>query len=204
MIKLYHLPKTRSVRIIWLLEELGLDYEVEVLTADTKSAPAFLQISPLSKVPAIEDGDLVLTESVAIVQYVLSEYGQGRLHPPADSKEYAQFLQWLNFGEATLMQPITEVIVNKLFRPEEHKHQFSIEQGTQIFADMARVIDSVLVNSDYLVGDDFTAADIVNGYSLNIADMLGLISAIDGVEHLRGYIDRLRSREAFKKIADYN
>ena len=102
------------------------------------------------------------------------------------------------------MQPITEIIVNKLFRPEEHKHQFSIEQGTQIFADMARVIDSVLANSDYLVGDDFTAADIVNGYSLNVADMLGLISAIDGVEHLRGYIDRLRSREAFKKIADYN
>ena len=204
MIKLYHLPKTRSVRIIWLLEELGLDYEVEVLTADTKSAPAFLQISPLSKVPAIEDGDLVLTESVAIVQYILSEYGQGRLHPPTDSKEYAQFLQWLNFGEATLMQPITEIIVNKLFRPEEHKHQFSIEQGTQIFADMARVIDSVLANSDYLVGDDFTAADIVNGYSLNVADMLGLISAIDDIAHLRCYIDRLRSREAFKKIADYN
>ena len=204
MIKLYHLPRTRSVRIIWLLEELGLDYEVEILTGDTKSAPAFLKISPFGKVPAIEDGDLVLTESVAIVQYILSEYGQGRLHPPVDSKEYAQFLQWLNFGEATLMQPIAEVIVNKLFRPEEHQHQFSIDNGTKNFSDMARVIDGVLANSDYLVGDAFTAADIVTGYSLNVADMLGLISAIDGIAHLRDYIDRLRSREAFKKIADYN
>lgn len=204
MIKLYHLPRTRSVRIIWLLEELGLDYEVEVLTGDTKSAPAFLKISPFGKVPAIEDGDLVLTESVAIVQYILSEYGQGRLHPPVDSKEYAQFLQWLNFGEATLMQPIAEVIVNKLFRPEEHQHQFSIDNGTKNFSDMARVIDGVLANSDYLVGDAFTAADIVTGYSLNVADMLGLISAIDDIAHLRDYIDRLRSREAFKKIADYN
>lgn len=204
MIKLYHIPRTRSVRIIWLLEELGLDYEVEVLTGDTKSAPAFLKISPFGKVPAIEDGDLVLTESVAIVQYILSEYGQGRLHPPVDSKEYAQFLQWLNFGEATLMQPIAEVIVNKLFRPEEHQHQFSIDNGTKNFSDMARVIDGVLANSDYLVGDAFTAADIVTGYSLNVADMLGLISAIDGIAHLRDYIDRLRSREAFKKIADYN
>ena len=204
MIKLYHIPRTRSVRIIWLLEELGLDYEVEVLTGDTKSAPAFLKISPFGKVPAIEDGDLVLTESVAIVQYILSEYGKGRLHPPVDSKEYAQFLQWLNFGEATLMQPIAEVIVNKLFRPEEHQHQFSIDNGTKNFSDMARVIDGVLANSDYLVGDAFTAADIVTGYSLNVADMLGLISAIDDIAHLRGYIDRLRSREAFKKIADYN
>ena len=204
MIKLYHLPRTRSVRIIWLLEELGLDYEVEVLTGDTKSAPAFLKISPFGKVPAIEDGDLVLTESVAIVQYILSEYGKGRLHPPVDSKDYAKFLQWLNFGEATLMQPIAEVIVNKLFRPEEHQHQFSIDNGTKNFSDMARVIDGVLTNSDYLVGDDFTAADIVTGYSLNVADMLGLISAIDDIAHLRDYIDRLRSREAFKKIADYN
>ena len=204
MIKLYHLPRTRSVRIIWLLEELGLDYEVEVLTGDTKSAPAFLKISPFGKVPAIEDGDLVLTESVAIVQYILSEYGKGRLHPPVDSKDYAKFLQWLNFGEATLMQPIAEVIVNKLFRPEEHQHQFSIDNGTKNFSDMARVIDGVLTNSDYLVGDDFTAADIVTGYSLNVADMLGLISAINDIAHLRDYIDRLRSREAFKKIADYN
>tara|TARA_B100002003_G_C13988883_1_gene477904 strand:- start:295 stop:909 length:615 start_codon:yes stop_codon:yes gene_type:complete len=204
MIKLYHIPRTRSVRIIWLLEELGLDYEVEVLTGDTKSAPAFLKISPFGKVPVIEDGDLVLTESVAIVQYILSEYGQGRLHPPVDSKEYAQFLQWLNFGESTLMQPIAEVIVNKLFRPEEHKHQFSIDNGTKNFSDMARVIDGVLANSDYLVGDAFTAADIVTGYSLNVADMLGLISETDGIAHLRDYIDRLRSREAFKKIADYN
>ena len=204
MIKLYHLPRTRSVRIIWLLEELGLDYEVEVLTGDTKSAPAFLKISPFGKVPAIEDGDLVLTESVAIVQYILSEYGKGRLHPPVDSKDYAKFLQWLNFGEATLMQPIAEVIVNKLFRPEEHQHQFSIDNGTKNFSDMARVIDVVLANSDYLVGDAFTAADIVTGYSLNVADMLGLISAIDDIAHLRDYIDRLRSREAFKKIADYN
>ena len=204
MIKLYHLPRTRSVRIIWLLEELGLDYEVEVLTGDAKRAPAFLKISPFGKVPAIEDGDLVLTESVAIVQYILSEYGKGRLHPPVDSKDYAKFLQWLNFGEATLMQPIAEVIVNKLFRPEEHQHQFSIDNGTKNFSDMARVIDGVLANSDYLVGDAFTAADIVTGYSLNVADMLGLISAIDGIAHLRDYIDRLRSREAFKKIADYN
>ena len=204
MIKLYHLPRTRSVRIIWLLEELGLDYEVEVLTGDTKSAPAFLKISPFGKVPAIEDGDLVLIESVAIVQYILSEYGKGRLHPPVDSKDYAKFLQWLNFGEATLMQPIAEVIVNKLFRPEEHQHQFSIDNGTKNFSDMARVIDGVLANSDYLVGDAFTAADIVTGYSLNVADMLGLISAIDDIAHLRDYIDRLRSREAFKKIADYN
>lgn len=204
MIKLYHIPRTRSVRIIWLLEELGLDYEVEVLTGDAKSAPAFLKISPFGKVPAIEDGDLVLTESVAIVQYILSEYGQGRLHPPVDSKEYAQFLQWLNFGESTLMQPIAEVIVNKLFRPEEHQHQFSIDNGTKNFSDMARVIDGVLANSDYLVGDAFTAADIVTGYSLNVADMLGLISETDGIAHLRDYIDRLRSREAFKKIADYN
>jgi len=126
------------------------------------------------------------------------------LHPPVDSKEYAQFLQWLNFGESTLMQPIAEVIVNKLFRPEEHKHQFSIDNGTKNFSDMARVIDGVLANSDYLVGDAFTAADIVTGYSLNVADMLGLISETDGIAHLRDYIDRLRSREAFKKIADYN
>ena len=95
MIKLFHAKGSRSVRIIWLFEELGLDYELTPLDRG-KPNPYFVESSPFAKIPAIKDGDLLLSESVAIVQYILKKYGQGRLQPESDSNEYAYFLHRLN------------------------------------------------------------------------------------------------------------
>ena len=115
MIKIFHAPGSRSVRIIWLLEELGLDYELEVLKRGEVNE-AFIEASPFSKLPTIIDGEVVMSESVAIVQYILQKYGEGRLEPDHDSNQYAEYLQWLNFGESVLIDPIVSILINKVFR----------------------------------------------------------------------------------------
>ena len=97
MIKLFHAKGSRSVRIIWLFEELELDYELVRLERN-KPNPDFIKTSPFAKLPAIKDADLLLSESVAIVQYILMKYGEGRLQPETHSEDYAYYLHCLNFG----------------------------------------------------------------------------------------------------------
>ncbi|MFO7704634.1 MAG: glutathione S-transferase, partial [Halopseudomonas sp.] len=109
MIKLHHLNKSRSKRIIWLLEELGIEYQLIPYQRDTttRRAPAALKaINPLAKSPVIEDGDLVLTESGAIVDYLVSRYGADTLAPPTQTAEHARYVQWLHFAEGTAAYPL--------------------------------------------------------------------------------------------------
>ena len=165
MIKIFHVPGSRSVRIIWLLEELGLDYELEVLKRGEVNE-AFIEASPFSKLPTIIDGEVVMSESVAIVQYILQKYGEGRLEPDHDSNQYAEYLQWLNFGESVLIDPIVSILINKVFRPEEHRHEYSVQSAEKSFAKMIKTLNSIMEGRAYIMGDDFTAADIINGLSL--------------------------------------
>jgi glutathione S-transferase len=159
MIKLFHAKGSRSVRIIWLFEELGMDYQLDTVERG-KPNKAFGEASIFAKIPAIQDGDITLTESVAIIQYILQKYGGGGLQPSVDSDDYAMYLQWLNFGESTLIQPIVEILVNTMFRSEENRHQYSIDSGIQSFKKIAQSLDPVLSQQNYLLGSQFSAADI--------------------------------------------
>jgi len=198
MIKIFHAPGSRSVRIIWLLEELGLDYELEVLKRGEVNE-AFIEASPFSKLPTIIDGDIVMSESVAIVQYILQKYGDGRLEPDHDSNQYAEYLQWLNFGESVLIDPIVSILINKVFRPEEHRHEYSVQSAEKSFAKMIKTLNSIMEGRAYIMGDDFTAADIINGYTLRLADNLQLLPAEPGTENVVNYFKSLASREAYQK-----
>ena len=107
MLKVYHAPNTRSLRVIWLLEEMGLPYEREMVefTPANLQSPAYLAIHPLGKVPAIDDDGLILTESGAIVQYLLAKHPGSHLTPDIGTPAYGKYLQWLHFAEATVMPP---------------------------------------------------------------------------------------------------
>ena len=198
MIKLFHAKGSRSVRIIWLFEELGLDYELVVLERG-KPNPDFVEASPFAKLPAIKDEDLLLSESVAIVQYILMKYGEGRLQPEKDSNEYAYFLHWLNFGESTLILPIVDILKNTMFRPEEHRHKYTIDSAKESFIKLLKTMDPMLSQQNFLVGNEFTAADIINGYTLRLASNLELLNGADGTVNVCDYYKRLEERKAFQK-----
>ena len=200
MITLFHAPGSRSVRIIWLLEELGLEYKLETIKRGEINQ-AFIDANPFSKLPTIIDNNIVMSESVAIVQYILQKYGEGRLEPDHNSHEYAEYLQWLNFGESVLIDPIVSILINKIFRPEEHRHEYSIQSAEQSFAKTIKTLNSIMEGRTYIMGDDFTAADIINGYTLRLAD--NLKSASPETENVVGYFKSLQSRTAYQKaIAD--
>ena len=119
MITLYHAANTRSLRVLWLLNELGLEFELKTLpfTPDALKDPAYLKLNPFARVPALVDGDTGLFESGAILEYLLATYGNGRLMPDTDSAQYGVYLQWFHFAEATLMPPLsaTELLIGYVF-----------------------------------------------------------------------------------------
>src|SRR5512134_3426394 len=116
MIKLYHAPRTRSVRVLWLLEELGIPFGLETQEYRPPATP-FSQKTPFGKFPSLEDGDTVMFESGAIVEYLLERYGDGRLGPRAGEPGRGEFLQWVHFAEATLMPPLIEILRHTVLKP---------------------------------------------------------------------------------------
>ena len=171
--KLYHCKKSRSTRVLWLLQELGLDYELETLPFDPKAlkGPDYLEINPFGKVPVLVDGGVTMSESVAIVQYILDRYADGRLEPDRESPAYGKFLQWLHFGESTLMGAVAEVASHTVFLPEEQRNAHIAQRARGTVAHYAGVLDTELNGREYLVDNDFTAADIVVGYTLYVTDL---------------------------------
>lgn len=197
--KLYHCKGSRSTRVLWMLEELGLDYELETLPFDPKALQSvdYLELNPFGKVPVLVDHAVTMFESVAIIQYLLEHYADGRLEPPRKSPEYGRFLQWLHFGEATLMGPVTQVALHSMLLPESERQPAFVDAGKRTFQHYAKTLDSALEGQTYLVDDEFTAADIVVGYTLHVATQCGIVPA--DRRQLVAYHERLASRPAFRK-----
>ena len=133
--KVHHAPNSRSVRALWLLNELELPYDVEIYPQGDKSkrTPEYLKIHPLGRVPALEDKGVTIFESGAITQYVLSKYGNGRLLPTTDSPEYPMYLQWLHYAEGMIMPQINIIVVETIFLPEERRNQTNVDRATKLF-----------------------------------------------------------------------
>ncbi len=202
MMRLYHCSKSRSVRVLWLHEELGLPYELTEMPFDPKALQAadYLEVNPFGKVPVLVDGSLRMSESVAIIQYILDRYGDGRLEPDRDSDDYGRFLQWLHFGESTLMGPVAEMAMHRVFLPPEKRDAALAERGTRTFLHFAGILDKELGSHAYLVGSEFTAADIVVGYALFAMQNFGILPA-ELPAGVRAWYERLAARPAFQKAA---
>ena len=196
MIKLYHSPGTRSVRIYWLLEELGLRYEL-VTVPFTPHATPFSQPTPGGKVPVIQDGDLTMFESGAILEYILERYGEGRLAPPPGTPLRGPFLQWVHFAEATAMPPLGDIVRHTRFKPEAERIPAVVADARTRAAAVLGVLERALANRTYLLGGEFSGADIMTGYMLLAAKWFRLLT--DAYPNVTRYMTRLEARPAFQK-----
>ncbi|MBI2963295.1 MAG: glutathione S-transferase family protein [Deltaproteobacteria bacterium] len=196
MIKLYHAPLTRSIRIYWLLEELGVPYQLEVVQFAVGKTP-FAQRSPYGKVPAIEDGDLAMFESGAILEYVLERYGEGRLAPRPGTPQRGEFLQWVHFAEATAMPPLGDIVRHTIFKPEAERIAAVVEDARGRAAATFAVAERSLEGKDYLLGGEFSAADVMMGVTLLIARRFEVLDA--RTPNLLAYLARLEARPALQR-----
>jgi glutathione S-transferase len=171
MLKLFHVPGTRSARIIWLCEELGLPLDIEVVSfsPEFRMGTKWLKKNPVGKVPVLEDGELSMFESGAMVQYILDRYGKGRLQPVAGTLEHALYMQWSWFGEATFARPLGEIV--------NHRRNFDpeipavVEEMKSRALLCVKAVNNAVEGREFLLGG-FTAADIMVGYCLMLCDRL--------------------------------
>jgi glutathione S-transferase len=196
MIKLYHAQLTRSVRILWLLEELGIPYELATV-AFKPPRHSFEQDTPTGKFPVIEDDGLVISESGAILEYLIEKYGKGRLAPPVGSRDRGPYLQWVHFAEATAFPPIGDVARHTMFLPEAERIPQVAADGRVRAKNALDVLERALTGKQYVVGTELSGADVMMGYFLMAARMLGLV----GAEHanVSAYWERLAARPGLQK-----
>jgi glutathione S-transferase len=196
MVKLYHAPMTRSIRTYWLLEELGIPYELSLVTFTPPKVP-FSQPVPWGKLPAIEDDGVAMFESGAILEYLLERYGNGRLAPKAGTPERAAFLQWVHFAEATATPPLGDIVRHTIFKPEAERIPAVVEDARARVAACLAVVERALDGKDYLLGAEFSAADVMMGVTLLIARRLKAFD--DRYPKLAAYLARLEARPALRK-----
>jgi glutathione S-transferase len=199
MIKLYHARYTRSLRVRWLLEELGLPYELHRINFGKKEhkEPDYLAVHPLGRLPAMTDGDVAMFESGAMLQWILEKYGEGRLHPLPGSAESATYLQWFHFGEATHQPYLSTIAQHTAILPEEERIPALAEKAAEGAMDCNRMLNAHLSEHEYVAGDHFSAADIMVTYPLILSHLFGILPA-DGLPHLMAYYERVAARPAFQ------
>lgn len=195
MIELWHCPDARSFRPLWALEELGLAYELHVLPFPPRvRAPEYLAVNPLGTIPALRDGETFMTESAAILQYLVTRYGPTDLAVGPDDPAYGAWLNWLHFGEATLTFPQTLVLRYGTF--QKGRADAAAEDYAQWFLSRLRHVDRALQQGDWLCAGRFTAADISVGYALLLARHLQLSDHFSPA--IQAYWERLKARPAFQ------
>ncbi|WP_415402930.1 glutathione S-transferase family protein [Tateyamaria sp. SN3-11] len=200
MLKLYFAPKSRAVRAAWMLEELGLEYELisYALGDPAMRGPEFRAIHPMGRVPVLEDGDVRVMESGAILEYLITRHGDGRFRPAADSADYPAYLQWLHYAEGMLMPPVNSYMVETFFLPPERQSEVHAKRAKKLLGHMLGAVEDALEGRDYLAGD-FSAADIMTGSAVMSARTIGL--DFSDLPSLRAYIERLEARPAYQKAA---
>jgi glutathione S-transferase len=197
--KLYEFAFTRSIRVRWTLQELGVDFEpISVnLFAGEGFRPEFLKLNPAAKIPVLVDGDLVLTESAAIVLYLAEKY---RRFLPTDVRGRAEVNRWLLFTVTELEQPLWRIAKNKNLYPEEQRLAADIPLASEDFRRMADVAEKHMQGRTFVVGDDVTVADFVLAYTLDWANEVKLL---DRCPHLVAYMQRMYARpKAPNRIAE--
>tara|TARA_Y100000588_G_C14226430_1_gene913361 strand:+ start:1608 stop:2216 length:609 start_codon:yes stop_codon:yes gene_type:complete len=196
--KIHHAPNSRSTRALWLFNELDIPYEIEIYPLGDKSmrTPEYLKIHPLGRVPALEDGDVTIFESGAIVQYVLSKYGDGKMLPEAGSSDYPTYLQWLHYAEGMIMPQVNIIVVETLFLPEERRNQTNVDRAMKLLTRMLTAVDLHMKDREFLAGE-FSGADIMTGHACIVSGRLG--ADISDKPSVKAYIDRLEARPALQK-----
>ncbi len=198
MIKLYLTPNTRAGRVAWLLEELNMEYELEILpfTKEGLKSPEHRARHALGRVPVIEDGDISIFESGAIIQYILDKYDDKGLKPAIESNDYPYYLQWFHYCEGMVMPPMNQIVVQTVLLPPDRRDEAVLNQATNLLSKALKPVNEFLEGKDYLIGD-FSAADCMLGHSCFMSNRFGTVS--DEMQNIKRYISNIESRSAFQK-----
>ena len=214
MIVVHHLNNSRSQRVLWLLEELGLPYEIRHYQRDAQSMlapPELRQVHPLGKSPVITDGDITLAESGAILEYLVERHGGGRLVPPAGTPERVRYTYWMHYAEGSMMPPLLLKLV--FDQIEKAKMPFIAKPFARAIADKVKrsfihpqivrhlnYLEGELAERDWFAGDEFTAADIQMSFPLEAAQARGGLD--HGRPRLMDFLARIRARPAYHRAVE--
>jgi len=196
--KLWHCYNSRSVRVLWALEEMGFDYEVETIPFPPRVFQKdFLDVNPLGTVPYFVDGDVAMTESTAICLYLVEKYGEEEFGLDTGHREYGDYLNWLFQSDATLTFPTALALRYSAMEPRERRQPQVVQDYAKWFLGRLRWLDRHIEGRDFLCAGRFTIADIAVGYALHLGDIVGM------AEHfsppVTAYLERLRARDGFKR-----
>lgn len=198
MLTLVHVPFSRSLRVRWLLEELGLPYRLAVRSFAELRRPEHLALHPLGKVPVLVDGELTLFESGAILQHLLERYGEGRLEPKPGSAERSLFWQWFHYAEATLTPPLGLLVRHTALLPEAERIPAAAAWGRAQAAQALAPVERALAGRSWLL-PEFSAADVMMGYSVKLASLLRLLGGAH--PNLCAWLARCEERPAYARAA---
>lgn len=198
---LYHCHDARSMRCLWTLEELGIDYQLVNMEFPPRYRhQGYLEINPLGTVPALSVDGVTMTESSAIAQYLVEKYGPCQLGLDISHPDYPLYLNWLQRSDATLTFPQTLILRYGFLADKKHKLPQVVDDYTQWFLSRLKCVEDALQSRDYMVADRFTIADICVGYAVFLARKLKL------GEHFgpatQDYLERITNRESFGRVLD--
>lgn len=198
MIVVHHLNNSKSQRILWLLEELELPYEIRHYkrTTEGMAPPEMREAHPLGKAPIVEIDGVVMAESGGVVQYLLERHGEGRLMPDSKSPRYAQFLELLHYAEGSISPPVIMALLANMMQIDNAAFRGMIDSMVRTHL---QFVESLLESGDYLMGGDFTGADIQITFILQLANGQGLLDAHPA---LRVYVERMEARPAYKRAVE--
>lgn len=200
MITVWGGQTSRSLRAVWLLEEMGLPYRlrhVDMLSAEKD--PAWLAVNPGDFLPAIQDGDVTMVESVAIMEYLMGRYGPTPLQPKPDDPDFPTYQQFLHMGEAGLATLIMVPLVSGFIAPESERDNWGARWARRCVERRLGLVRRQLASAPYMAGNKFTAADISVTYALNLgANRAGFVLS----DSEQAYVERTTGRYAYKRAIE--
>jgi glutathione S-transferase len=191
----------RGFRVVWLLEEMGLPYRLRPvdLIAGVENDTEFLAINPAGFIPAIQDGDVTMVESIAIMEYLIARYGPTPVAPDPHDPAFPAYQQFLHLGEAGLAASIYFVVVSRNMAPESERHSWGARKAQEVFDSRLGLVTRQLAHSPYLAGAKFTAADISVTYALLLARRAGGVTLGEAEQ---AYVARTIGRESYKRAME--
>ncbi|MBS0386750.1 MAG: glutathione S-transferase family protein [Proteobacteria bacterium] len=201
MLKIYHTPPSRSVRVVWLAEEMRIPYEAVAVPFGPGEKPAgFVEASPLGALPAITDGEVSMIESVAIMQYLMAKYGPTELAVAPSEKDFANYLQYLEFGESGLCAIGNAFVATRFQAPEDAKKNWTLDYVVSAINKRMKLVQARLeAGNEYMAAGRFTGADISVGWAIGIAKYFGIVTEF--APSVQAYHERVTARPAYKKAA---
>lgn len=197
-IHLYHCARARSLRALWMLEELGLEYVLELMPfPPAASRPGFLQHNPLGTVPVLIDGAVRITESAAICAYLATRGGPSPMAALPGDADYGEWLEWIHYGESTLTYPLAVALRFGERAPLEQRFPVVVEDRVHKFVSRLQPLEHCLARRPWLLARGFSAADVSVGYACFLADMMGLGDRLTPAVH--AWWQRAQQREAWQR-----